>query len=334
MSLPLSLAILLAVLIVLSAAFSAAEAAFIAMNKIRLRHLKEEKVRGAERVYGLVGRLDQLITTLLIGNNLVNIAIASISTAIFISLLGPQWGVTASTFVVAVVLLVVCEITPKIFATNHPEFVAFGFRHVVSFLLFVMTPLAHLATRISSVLIRLVGGKPRYRAPLVSEEEIKLMIRLGKEEGYYGDQERRMLERIFYFDDTEVKDVMTPFERMVMIDVAIPEGDLANLLMEKGHNRIPVYEKEPQNVIGILYVHDLLYLMKNHELINMRDLLSAPYFVPPEKKVAALLREFQSRKVQIALVRDAAGKILGLVTLEDLFEEIVGEIEEHTPLME
>lgn len=325
------LLIILGVLTVLSAVFSGTEAGFISLNKIRLRHLREKKTRGAERVYRLVAHLDELITTILICNNLVNTAIASISTVLFIRILGPEWGVFASTIIVTAFLIILCESTPKIFATNHPELVVFGLRHVASWLVMAFMPLVRVANVVSRVLIRLFGGRPRFRAPLVTEEEIKLMIRIGKEEGYYGDGERKMLERIFHFDEITVMDVMTPFEKMFSIDVNIREEDLADLLMEKGHNRIPVYDKDPQNIIGILYVHDLLYLMKNSRLINMTDLLSAPYFVPPAKRVAELLREFQHRKTQIALVRAQNNRVMGLVTLEDLVEEIVGEIEEVTP---
>ena len=329
MGIPLSLLVLLITLTLVSATLSCMEAAFIALNKIRLAHLREKKIRGAERVYQLTSRLDELITTVVIGNNILNIAIASISTAIFVRYFGEKMGVLLSTVAVAAVILVVAEITPKIFATNHPEIVVFTLRHFMQFLMFLFKPFVVIATLISNALIKLVGGKPGYRMPLVSEEEIKLMIRVGKEEGYYGDNERKMLERIFHFDDTEVKDVMTPSDKMFSIDVNIPENDLANLLMEEGHNRIPVYEGDPNNIIGILYVHDLLYYIKNNELIHMKDLLSAPYFVPPEKKLSALLREFQQRKIQIALVRSPQNKVLGLATLEDLVEEIVGEIKEE-----
>lgn len=331
---PVLLVMILAVLVILSAFFSATEAAFIALNKVRLRHLREKKARGSERVYGLVSHLDELITAILIGNNLVNTGIASISTVLFVTILGPKWGVLFSTIVVTTALIIFCETTPKIFATNHSEFVAFGMRHPASFLVRISLPLVGVSTWISRALIRLFGGTPRFRQPIVSEEEIKLMIRIGKEEGYYGDTERKMLEKIFHFDEVKIFDVMTPFDKMVSIDVEMSESVLADLLMEKGHNRIPVYEKDPQNIIGILYVRDLLYLIKNAELINIRDLLSTPYCVPPDKNANLLLREFQARKIQIAIVKSKEGGVLGLVTLEDLIEEIVGEIEEITPRMD
>lgn len=324
--------VVLVILMAVSAFFSASEASYLALNRIRLRHLREKHVRGADRVYRLIGRLDELITTVLVCNNLVNTAIAAIASVFFVELFGTKWGVLLSTFAVTFLLIIFCETTPKIYATRHPEFVSFGARHVVNLLITVFSPMVRISNAVSELILRLFGIQAAKRVPLVTEEEIKLMIRVGKEEGYYGESERRMLEKIFHFDEIEVREVMTPIEKMVMIDVRFDENALADTLMEEGHNRIPVYDGDPQNIVGILYVHDLLYLIKNHQLIRLQDLLSAPYFVPPDKKASILLKEFQSRKVQIALVKSRAGKILGLVTLEDLIEEIVGEIEELTPI--
>jgi putative hemolysin len=329
---PLFLSITLVILVILSAIFSGTEAAYISLNKVRLRHLIEKKKRGAEHVYRLVSHMDELITAILICNNLVNTAIATITAVMFVGILGPERGVLVSTLVATIVLLVVCETTPKIYATNHPELVTFAFRHPIQLLVSFFRPVVKISTMISNRIIKFGGGKPRSRTPLVTEEEIKLMIRVGKEEGYYADSERKMLERIFHFDEVEVMDVMTPFEKMVSIDVNICDDDLANLLMEEGHNRIPVFEGNPQNIIGILYVHDLLYLYRNNKLVKLRDLLSAPFEVSPTKKVSILMREFQNKKIKIAIVRAQNNRVMGLVTLEDLIEEIVGEIEEVTPI--
>ena len=191
-------------------------------------------------------------------------------------------------------------------------------------------PIVYVLTAISNGLIRLLGGNPHHRSPLATEEEIKMMIDIGKEQGYYGDDERKMLERIFHFDEIEVRDVMTPLEKMTAVPVDVDEEELERVLLEEGHNRIPVYKDTKANIIGVLYVRDLLYLFKNSSLISLSDLLSAPYFVPPHQKVAELLKEFQRRKLQIAIVQDTKTlRATGLVTLEDLFEEIVGEIEER-----
>ena len=324
-----SLVIVLCGFLLISAFFSAAEAALIALNKVRLRHLKEKKRRGAARIYGFVARMDKLIATMLIGNNLSNTGIAAIGTLLLAQYFGEQNALFYGTLLITVVIVIFCELTPKILATNHPEGTAFLTRHVVSFFIAIFGPFSHVLTVISNGIIKLFGGNPHYRSPLVTEEEIRMMITIGKEEGFYGDNERKMLERIFHFDEIDVREVMTPLEEMTAVPVDIDPEELERVLLEEGHNRIPVYQDRKENIIGILYVRDLLYLFKNSALIRMEDLMSKPSFVPGNKKVAELLKEFQSKKLQIAIVTDAKTQhVIGLVTLEDLMEEIVGEIEE------
>ncbi len=322
--------IILFVLLVFSAFFSASEAALIALNKVRLRHMIEKKKPGAKRIFGLLSRMDRLIATILVGNNLVNTAFAAISTIILTHYLGGGAGLVYSTLIITVFVVIFGELIPKIFATNHPEGVSFFGRHLVTFFIFILTPVTKVLTWISSGVIRLFGGNPHHRSPLVTEEEIKMMVQIGKEEGYYGDNERKMLERIFHFDEIDVRDVMTPLSDVAAIEVGMEESEIERIFLEEGHNRIPVYRRNKTEIIGIIYVRDLLYLFKNHELIHLGDLMSVPFFVLPTQKVAELLKEFQRRKTQIAIVRDPkTQKAIGLVTLEDLLEEIVGEIEEE-----
>ena len=302
----------------------------IALNKVRLRHMVEKKKPGARRVYGLISRMDKLIATILVGNNLVNTGIAAIGTVILTNLWGEGTsGLFFATVLISIVLIIFGDLIPKTLAMSHPEGVAFLLRHIVSFCLLIFSPVTRLLTGVSNGFIHLVGGNPHHRSRLVTEEELRMMITIGKEEGFYGDNERKMLERIFHFDDTEVRDVMTHMEEITAVPLEIDPEDLENVLMEEGHNRIPVYQGDATRIVGILYVRDLLYLFKNKSLIHISDLMSAPFFVTPNFKVAALLLEFQKRKTQIAIVKDPKSeKAVGLVTLEDLIEEIVGEIEE------
>lgn len=301
----------------------------IALNKVRVRHMMEKNKRGAQRVYGILSRMDRLIATLLVGNNLVNTAIASIATILLTDHLSEQKAILVGTVLITVIIVIFGELTPKIFATNHPEGMAFMVRHLVSFLVEIFGPITKVLTWISNGLIRLLGGNPHHRSPLVTEEELKMMITIGREQGFYGDNERKMLEKIFHFDEIIVHDVMTPLEKVTSVSLDIGQEELERVLMEEGHNRIPVYDSNKDNIIGILYVRDLLYLIKNSSLIRLKDLLSAPYNVPANKKVNELMKEFQAKKIQIAIVKDEKmQKTLGLVTLEDLLEEIVGEIEE------
>lgn len=322
------LILILSILLLFSAFFSASEAALIALNKIRVRHMVENKKRGASRIYGLIQQMDKVIATVLVGNNIVNTVIASITTLVCTHIFGDGKGLIVGAFLASIVLIIFCELTPKIIATNHPEGVAFLFRHLVSFFIKVFRPITHLLTAISNGLIKFFGGNPHHRSPLVTEEEIKIMIQIGKEEGFYGDNERKMLERIFHFDEIEVRDVMTPLSRVTAVPIDIGQDELENALLEEGHNRIPVFKNSKDNVVGIIYVRDLLYLFKNNSLIKLEDLLSVPYFVSEKHKASELLKEFQKRKIQIGIVQNAQQKAVGIVTLEDLIEEIVGEIDE------
>lgn len=325
-----SLLIVLLVLCLFSAVFAAAEAALIALNKIRLRHMMEQKRRGAARLYGILQRMDKFIATILVCNNLVNTAIASIGTVLIAEHFGQQNALIYGTVFITVCLVIFCELTPKIIATNHPERISFLVRHLVWLMIVVFKPVTGFLTWISNGFIRLLGGNPHARSPLITEEEMKMMITIGKEQGIYGDSERRMLERIFHFDEIHVRDVMTPLTRMTAIPLDISEDELERVVLEEGHNRIPVYKDARENVVGILYVRDLIYLFRNEGLFRIEDLMSAPHVVAPTKRVSELLREFQSKKIQIAIVQDPkSNKALGLVTLEDLIEEIVGELEEE-----
>ncbi len=325
-----TLIVVLVALFAISAFFSASETALIALNKVRLRHMIEKKRPGAHRIYRILSRMDRLIATILVGNNLANTAIAAISTTILVQFFGTGEGLVYSTLIITLFLVIFGDLIPKIFATNHPESVAFFARHLVSFMIYVMTPLTNVLTWISSGVIRMMGGNPHHRSPLVTEEEIKMMVQIGKEEGYYGDTERKMLDRIFHFDEIDVRDVMTPLDQMAAVEINMEEAEIERVFLEEGHNRIPVYQKEKAHIIGIIYVRDLLYLFKNSELIHLNDLMSTPYFILPTQKASELLKEFLKKKIQIAIVRDPKSQeAVGLVTLEDLLEEIVGEIEEE-----
>jgi putative hemolysin len=166
------------------------------------------------------------------------------------------------------------------------------------------------------------------RSPLITEEELRVMIEVGKEEGVLTDEERGMLHRIFEFGDTRIEDVMVPREKMVAIDVNSTPEQLLNKFVEEGHARLPVYKGSVESIIGVIYARDLLYILRDKGLFALPDLVNKVPVVAPETRINEMLRRFQAEKIQIAVVADAEGRTLGLVTLEDLIEEIVGEIEE------
>lgn len=324
--LPLALALLC--LVVFSAFCSLSEAAFLAINKVRLRHLMQRGSAPAKLVYQLLTSLDTLITTLLVSNNLVNVIISVVGTILAINVFGPERGPLVASAALTVVLLTVTEITPKLFAAGHADRVALLVAWPMQWLIRLMRPIVWLFNQTSYAIIRLLGGKHLPRAPIVTEEELKVMIEMGREAGVVAERELRMLHRIFEFDDTLVRDVMIPRDQIVGVEIAQRADAVLDLVIEEGHSRIPVYRGSLDHIEGVIYARDLLAVLRHGGLFVLADFVHPPYLVPETKRVAELLTDFQRLKIQIAIVQDQRQVTVGLVTLEDLLEEIVGEIHE------
>ena len=320
---PLLLA-LLVVLLCVSFFFALAEMSIVALSKLRLRHLVARGARNAQALQRLVNRMDEVITSLVAANNFVNAAISSLGAALCIAWLGPRKGIFLATLGMGTVILALAEITPKVFAIRHADRIALALAPAVAALLRVIGPAAKVFTAFSNGLLRLFGVAPKPRSPLVTEEEIKIMIEVGKEHGVLSEEERTLLHRIFEFGDLKVEDVMVPRDQVVAVPATAAHDDVLTVLTEKGHSRIPVYGESPDRITGILYAQEMLHIWREGWLITLQDLVHPPFEVKPETRVIDLLREFQKRHLQIAIVVDPQGRALGLVTLEDLFEEIVG----------
>jgi len=323
--------VLLAVLLLVSASISATEAAMLSINKVRLRHLMEQGHRSAQLTYQAVAHVDRVIATLLVANNLVNVAISAIGSWILVTLFGPQEGLVAATVIITAVLLVVGEVTPKLLSAAHPEMVAFAAVRPLRVLMVLLYPLAALFTWVGRMLLRLLRIPAKNRSPLVTEEELKVMIQMGREEGILGDRELRMLQRIFEFSDSVVREAMVPRDRIAGIDLNARADEALDVLIEQGHSRIPVYRGSLDHVVGVVYARDMLAMVRHGSLFVLSDLIRPVALVPETKRVAELLSDFQRDKIQIAVVQDAKGITVGLVTIEDLLEEIVGEIHEAPP---
>lgn len=324
-------AITLFTLAFLSAFFNIAETGIIGLSRIRLRHMVARGVRQAKSVQRLISKIDQFITAILIGNNFVNIAISAIVTAFCVDAFGYKWGVAVATFVTTFFVLIVCEITPKILAAKNTERAALFVAPAMELFIKVFAPVIFIFNAASLLILKAFRMGRSKRSPVITEEEIRMMIEIGREEGVLSDEERKMLHRIFEFGDTMVKDVMVPKEKMIAANSLISSEELLNIFVEQGHARLPVFEKSPEHVIGIVYAHDLLYILKDKGLFVLQDILHKPYLVPQTMPVHELLKRFQAEKIQIAIVVNEQGRTVGLVTLEDLIEEIVGEIEEVHP---
>ncbi len=326
---PVILILILATLALISFFLSASETAVIGLSKIRLRNMIAKGIKRAQNIQRVVTKLDKVIAAILIGNNLVNIAISAIVTGIFVRFLGYEWGIVAATLITTFLLLVLCEITPKILATKHSEKVALFISPLMEVFIKIFNPFIVFFIGISNFILKIFGVKPARRSPLITEEELRTMIEMGKEEGVLSDEERKMLHRIFEFGDTKVVDVMVPKEKIIAVNINTTSDQLLNIFVEEGHARLPVYNGTLDNIMGIIYARDLLYILRDKGLFLLQDLIHPAYYVPDRMRVNELLMEFQNKKIQIAIVVDERKKTRGLVTLEDLLEEIVGEIDEE-----
>lgn len=330
LSLPL-ITILLFILAFFSFFFSLSETSIIALSKIHLRHMVNQGIKRAKVIHDLVMKLDKFIVAILVGNNFVNVAFSAIVTAICVHVFGYNWGVVIATFTSVFFILIVCEITPKILAIKHTEKIALFIAPLMENFIRMFHPAISIFTRISDSILKLLRIEPAKRSPLITEEELRLMIEIGKEEGFLSDEERKMLHRIFEFGDTKVSDVMLPKERIIAVNINCSPEDLLNIFVEEGHARLPVYQGSLDNIVGVIYARDLLYVLRDKGLFILQDLIRKVYYAPGNTRVNELLKKFQIDKIQIAIVVDEHNKTMGLVTLEDLIEEIVGEIEEvHT----
>ncbi|MFA5145466.1 MAG: hemolysin family protein [Candidatus Omnitrophota bacterium] len=320
--------IFILILMIFSFFFSVSETSIISLSRIRLRHMLSKGIKRAQHIQRLVDNLDKFIVAILVGNNLVNIAMSAIITAIFVRVFGFDWGVLIATLVTTILVLILCEIIPKILAIKHTEKFALFAAPLMELFIKIFRPVISIFMWIGNFILKMFGIKYSKKSPLITEEELRLMIEVGKEEGVVSDEERKMLHRIFEFGDTRLSDVMIPKEKIVSVSINISPEELLNIFVEEGHARLPVYEGAVDNIIGIIYARDLLYILRDKGLFMLQDLVREAYYVPPKMKVNDLLRTFQADKIQIAIVVDEHKKTLGLLTLEDLIEEIVGEIED------
>ncbi|MDD4898963.1 MAG: hemolysin family protein [Candidatus Omnitrophica bacterium] len=324
---PSSLTVLI-ILILVSFLFSVSETSIISLSKIRLRNMISRKIKRAQSVQRLITKLDKFIVAILVGNNFVNIAISAIITGSCIFIFGYKWGIIIATVATALFIVIVCEITPKILAIKHTERIALAIAPFMEAFVKVFNPVIVVFMQASNLLIKLLGIKPAKKSPLITEEELRLMIEVGKEEGFLTDQEGSMLHRIFEFGDMQVGSLMVPKEKIVAVNINTSPDDLLNIFVEQGHARLPVYRGTIDNIVGIIYSHDLLYILKDKGLFLLQDLVHEASYVPHTMPVNKLLMKFQADKIQIAIVVNEQKKTVGLVTLEDLTEEIVGEVEE------
>jgi putative hemolysin len=327
-ALPLQFTILFVALIA-SAISSASETALTSVNRIRIKNLAEDGDARAIQIERLLEKPNVFLTTILVVNNVAVILASSMATVIALSL-SPQWGEVLATTIISLVVLIFCEVTPKNAAVQNAEAWARGLIPLISGLAWLLRPVIALLNGITAALLRLFGISQHRTGPSVTEEELRLMVNVGEEEGVVEEGERTMIHHIFELSETTVREVMVPRIDMVSLEGEATLSEAVDIINQVGFSRIPVYEETIDNIIGVLYAKDVLPLLRGGVMDRaVREIVRPAYFVPESKKLDDLLHELQNQHVHMALVIDEYGSVSGLVTIEDLVEEIIGDIQDE-----
>ncbi len=327
--------VLLIVCLILSAFFSSSETAFISLQKVRVQHLIDNKVRGAKLVARMIAQPEKLLSTILLGNSFFNTAAAAIATALAIKL-WPSQGILIATIVVTILLLVLSETTPKTIATRHAEGMALFYARPIEALSWLLTPFVVALSWIASGFSKMFGGAPVPRS-LASEEEIRTMISMGHREGTVEEEEAEMLRNVFDFGNRPVREVMVPRTEVIWITRGTKLADFLKLYAENPLSRFPVYEDNIDNVVGILAVKDIVMAQAKGNFNiedTIDDLIRPAYFTPETKQVSELFTEMRDRNYRMTVVVDEFGGTAGIVSLSGLMEEIVGPVGDELAAIE
>lgn len=304
------------------------ETALMALSKIRIRHMVEDGVKGAKLVEKLTEDPNKLLGAILIGNNIVNILASSLATTLFVSLVGPG-GVGIATGVMTVLVLIFGEITPKSIAKQKSEQVSLKVSKPISVMVKLFKPFIGIFTFISSGFIRLLGGYPKASEPFITEEELKTMVGVSEEEGVLEDVEKEMIFNVFDFADAQAKDVMVQRVDIVAVDSEATYEDVLEVIKKEQFSRIPVYNQTIDDIVGVLYVKDLIIAGQNKDGFKVTDYMREPYYTFEFKKIKELFNEMKKTRNHISVVLDEYGGTVGIVTIEDLIEEVFGDIEDE-----
>ncbi|MGA1843030.1 MAG: HlyC/CorC family transporter [bacterium] len=318
---------LLFILLFFSAFFSCSETALMSINRLRLFHLVHKGDKRAKKVNRILSNQHAMLGTILVGNNFVNVSASVIASLLGIMLVG-QEGLLYVTILMTFILLIFCEITPKMYATSHAEQIASKVAWLIETAMYVLRPIVWLVVRISDLLLGILGQKRLSASKrLLTNEEIKSVITLGEQVGALAQNERKMLQSILELTNTTVKDVMVPRTDMVGLNIGATKDEVIQTIMKTGFSRFPVFQDTIDNIVGVIHSKDLIW--ETGTGFSLAAIMKRPFFVPESMKIHRLLGEFKKGWIHLAIVVDEYGGVEGMVTLEDLLEEIVGEIRDE-----
>ena len=318
--------IVLIILLMLSAFFSSAETSLTTVNRIRMRSLAEEGNKRAKRVIQITEDSGKMLSAILIGNNLVNLSASSITTSIAYVFGGS--AVAIATGIITLLILLFGEISPKTVATIHSEKLSLAYAYPISFLMKITTPLIFIVNSLSNIILFILRVDPDAKNDSMTESELRTIVDVSHEDGVIESEEKEMIYNVFDMGDAKAKDVMVPRVHVTFADVENTYEELIEIFREDKFTRLPVYENTTDNVIGTINMKDLL-LFDNRKEFHVRDILREAYFTYEYKSISELLVEMREASLNIVIVLDEYGETAGLITLEDLLEEIVGEIHDE-----
>ncbi|MBE5982963.1 HlyC/CorC family transporter [Lacrimispora sp. AGF001] len=317
----------LILLVSLSAFFSSAETAFTTVNRIRVRTLAEAGNKNAITLTKILENQGKMLSAILVGNNVVNLTASSMSTTLVMSIWGNK-AISIGTGILTLVILVFGEISPKTISTLYSETIALKYAKIIYAFMTIMTPVIYVVHILSSSFLRFIHVNPNKKQDSITEDELRTIVDVSHEEGVIESEERKMINNVFDFGDSVARDIMIPRIDMTLVDVNATYEELIDIFREEMYTRIPVYEETNDNVIGIINMKDLL-LTDNSTDFNIRDFLREPLYTYEYKKTAELMIEMRQTCNNVVIVLDEYGATAGMITLEDLLEEIVGEIRDE-----
>lgn len=322
----------LGLLLLFSAFFSGSETALFSLDRMRLNYLVQKKRHRAEQIEHLLSQPDRLLGTLLIGNNIVNIALSVFATTFLVSFFGDKNTELLTIGILTPILLIFGEVTPKTYAARHSERVTFLAYPFIRLCMLILAPLVWVVSGISRLFTRLFGSEGE--RPMISEDELRTIITSGDQSGAVAQEKQLMLHGVFDLAHIQVRDVMVPRPEIVGIEIKTSFAAILSLIQDAPHSRFPVYDEHLDNIMGVIHAKDILRFVDRPDEFCLQEKVRPPHFVPESKRIESLLQSFRRLRMHMAIVVDEYGGVAGLVTMEDVVEQIVGQIDDEYDVAE